>query len=96
MLARPAQREQVYDAWKVGQPYRGIEVATVEVCLQQSYGEPPVRRSQGLLDIVGQVFSSVKGHSAATHETLTNMATAVLLALQDSGQLDKQIGRAHV
>lgn len=87
MLARPAQRERVHEAWKVGQPYRGVEVSTVEVSLRQSFGEPPPRKGQSLLQIIGQVFSASKGHTAATQSTLTGMATAVLLALQETGQI---------
>lgn len=96
MLARPLQRDRVYEAWKVGQPYRGIEVSTVEVCLTQSFGEPPPRKGQSLLQVIGQVFSSGHGHTAATQSTLTGISTAVLLALQETEQLARHLQPTNV
>lgn len=96
MLQRPLQRERVYEAWKVGQPYRGVEVATVEVCLAQSFGEPPPRKGQSLLQVIGQVFSSGQGHTAATQSTLTGMSTAVLMALQETAQIGRHLRPADV
>lgn len=89
MLERATQRERAYQAWRIGQPYRGVEVATVEVRVEKNFGERPLARGAGLLQIVSSAFK-VGGHSQTTQSGLQGMATAVLQALQETGQVSRQ------
>lgn len=84
-LSRISRREEAYEQWRIGQPYRNIEIETVRVHFNRSLGLPGrAAPGSGVEGAVGRVGTAiVAGGSLVTAGLglLLTAAPAVALAL---------------
>lgn len=77
MLERSRDRDRIYDAWRVGEPYENSEWASLELKLEKQLGNRAVQGGLG----------SMKGYELSANEQLRNICMAVLEGLRKLGLL---------
>lgn len=87
MFQRCADRERIYSAWKIGEPYENVEMRSMELKLdKQSFANPPV---QGTLKKMYAIPLS-------GNEQLRNICLAVLTGLRSLGLLKNDRAKLEV